>query len=347
MNRRKPTDLGRAVSRFFQEYLPAQRGMSVNTIRSYRDAMLLVLRFLSEDTGRRIERLNLTDFTALRVERFLNHLETERANSITTRNTRLAALHTFARFLIAQHPEFMAPLQQVLGIAFKRGAIQRPIEYLEHSEIEALLARIDRTNWAGQRDYALFALMFNTGARVQEILDLKVRDIRFDPPHQVRLHGKGGKMRLCPIWPRTAKLLWDFANTKHPSQTSGECPVDVPLFRNRRGNGLTRFGVRYLLRKYLPSSLKEKTGNPERRIHPHSLRHSTAIHLLKAGVDFATISQWLGHASLNTTMRYARADIDIKRQALSQVFPESFSAPPAAGHVRIDGSELEVWLRRL
>ena len=245
MNSRKPTDLGRAVSRFFQEYLPAQRGMSVNTIRSYRDAMLLVLRFFSEDTGRRIERLKLTDFTALRVERFLNHLETKRANSITTRNTRLAAFHTFARFLITRHPELIAPLQEILGIEFKRGAIKRPIEYLEYTEIEELLARIDRTDWAGQRDYALFALMFNTGARVQEILDLKVRDIRFDPPHQVRLQGKGSKIRLCPIWPRTAKLLWDLANSDHPAQTSTENMEDVPLFWNRRGGVLTRFGVRY------------------------------------------------------------------------------------------------------
>lgn len=345
MNRQKSTEFGRAISLFFQEHLPAQRGMSVNTIHSYRDAILLILHFISKDAGRRIERLKLTDFTPRRVERFLNYLETKRGNSIATRNARLAAIHSFVRFLITRHPEFIAPLQEIIEIAFKRGAIKRPIEYLEYSEIETLLNGIDRTDWAGQRDYALFALMFNTGARVQETLNLKMRDVRFDPPHQVRLQGKGGKIRLCPIWPRTAKLLWDFANTPHPAQRSSENMENVPLFRNRCGGALTRFGVRYLLRKYLPPSLKNSTDT-EKFFHPHSIRHSTAIHLLKAGVDFATISQWLGHASLTTTMRYARADIDLKRQALTQVFPETL-APPVAGHVRFDGSELVDWLRRL
>jgi site-specific recombinase XerD len=346
MNNRKSTDFGKAISQFFLEYLPAQRGMSVNTIRSYRDSILLMLRFFSSDTGRKIEKLKLEDFTVARTVRFLNYLESNRENCIATRNTRLAAIHTLASFLISGNPELIAPLQDILGIEFKRGEIKHPIEYLERTEMEELLAKIDRSNWAGQRDYLLFALMFNTGARVQEIVNLKIRDVRFDPPHQVRLQGKGGKIRLCPIWPLTAKLLWKLVNTAHPTQTAGEVDGEDPLFRNHRGGKLTRFGVRYLLRKYLPPSLKQGSGRSEKRIHPHSIRHSTAIHLLKAGVDFATISQWLGHASLQTTMRYARADLDLKRQALSQVFPETLGTPKA-GHIRLDGSELERWLRRL
>ena len=320
--------------------------MSVNTIRSYRDSILLMLRFFSNDTGRKIEKLKLADFTAARIVQFLNYLESNRGNCIATRNARLAAIHTLARFLISGNPELIASLQEILGIEFKRGEIKRPIEYLEHTEMEELLARIDRSNWAGQRDYALFALMFNTGARVQEILNLKIRDVRFDPPHQVRLQGKGGKIRLCPIWARTAKLLWKLTNTAQPAQLAAEAEGYNPLFRNQRGGTLTRFGIRYLLRKHLPPPLKQGAGKPEKRIHPHSIRHSTAVHLLKAGVDFATISQWLGHASLQTTMRYAKADLDLKRQALSQVFPETLGTPKA-GHIRLDGSELEKWLRRL
>ncbi len=348
MSNLKSTDFGKTISQFFQEYLPAQRGVSVNTIRSYRDSILLMLHFFSNDTGRKIEKLKLADFTSARIEQFLNYLESNRGNSIATRNARLAAIHTLARFLISGNPELIAPLQDILGIEFKRGAIKRPIEYLEHTEIEEFLARIDRSNWVGQRDYALFALMFNTGARVQEIVNLKKRDVRFDPPHQVRLLGKGGKIRLCPIWPATAKLLWKLVITAHSTQTGVELEGKDPLFRNQRGGNLTRFGVRYLLCKYLPPSLNqgEGKGKSEKRIHPHSIRHSTAIHLLKAGVDFATISQWLGHASLQTTMRYARADLDLKRQALSQVFPETLGTPKA-GHIRLDGSELERWLRRL
>jgi site-specific recombinase XerD len=181
--------------------------------------------------------------------------------------------------------------------------------------------------------------MFNTGARVQEVLNLKIRDVRFDPPHQVRLLGKGNKIRLCPIWPRTAKLLQELAKA---SSTSSEEPADAYLFQNRHGKALTRFGVRYLLRKYLSGG----QSGPSKRLHPHSLRHTTAVYLLKAGVDFATISQWLGHANINTTMRYARVDMDIKRQVLTQVFPETLAAP-AGGRVRLDGTQISDWLKRL
>lgn len=163
---------------------------------------MLFLRFASSDARRTVERLDITDLDRGRVMRFLEHLENIRGNGIATRNTRLAALHTFARFLAAEHPEHLAMLQAVLSIPFKRGAQEVPIEYFEAEEMAALLQSIDRTAPGGQRDYNLFALLFNTGARVQEILDLRVRDVRLDPPQQLRLHGKGGKMRLCPIWPK-------------------------------------------------------------------------------------------------------------------------------------------------
>ncbi|HEY1257025.1 MAG TPA: tyrosine-type recombinase/integrase, partial [Terracidiphilus sp.] len=281
--------------------------------------------------------------TADRVGRFLALLETARQNSITTRNARLAALHTFARFLVAGNPDHMAALQQVLGIPFKRGARAAPIEYLENAEIEVLLASIDRSTLSGQRDYAMFSLMFNTGARVQEILNLRVRDVRLESPFQVRLAGKGKKMRVCPVWPQTAKLLKDLIQKQY---AGGENPADQPIFLNERGAAMTRFGVRYLLQKYVSAGTTAAPTLAGKRIHPHSLRHTTAIHLLKAGVDFATISQWLGHASLNTTMRYARADIDLKRQALAQVFPEVL-APPKGGAFAFHGDGIIGWLHRL
>ena len=252
-------------------------------------------------------------------------------------------MHTFARFLIAENPDHMAALQQVLGIPFKRGALAAPIEYLERAEIEALLAGIDRRTPTGQRDYAMFSLMFNTGARVQEILNLRVRDVRLEPPCQVRLAGKGNKVRLCPIWPRTARLLKELIRKQYDGQ---EGSADQPVFLNGRGASLTRFGVRYLLQKHITATMNVAPTLAGKRIHPHSLRHTTAIHLLKAGVDFATISQWLGHASLNTTMRYARADIDLKRQALSQLFPDVL-APPKGGAFVFRGEDVTGWLRRL
>jgi integrase/recombinase XerD len=339
----QPTGLGRSIVRFFQEYLPTLRGMSRHTIQSYRDGMILFLGFAAKDCRRPIEALDLADITADRVGHFLAFLEVERENAIATRNARLAAIHTFARFLIAENPDHMTALQQVLGIPFKRGARAAPIEYLEKSEIEALLARMDRKTPAGRRDYAMFSLMFNTGARVQEILDLRVRDLRLDPPCQVRLAGKGNKVRLCPIWPRTAQLLKDLIQKQSPGS---ENPADQPVFLNGRGAAMTRFGVRYLLQKYIAAGVNAAPTLAGKRIHPHSLRHTTAIHLLKAGVDFATISQWLGHASLNTTMRYARADIDLKRQALAQVFPEVL-APPKGGAFVFHDDGITGWLRRL
>ena len=343
MKTQQPTQLGRGVVRFFQEYLPSLRGMSPHTLRSYRDAMVLLLRFVAHDAHRPIEVLEITDLSAERIAHFLQFLETERHNGIATRNARLAAIHAFARFFAAERPEHLGVLQHILGIPFKRGTKESPIEYFESGEVQALLNSINRSAPSGQRDYTLFALMFNTGARVQEIINLRLRDLRLDPPCQVRLQGKGNKVRFCPIWPGTAQLLRQLIEGQHltdPEQT------DAPLFTNRQGTTLTRFGVRYLLRKYLALSCAAVSTIQGKRLHPHSLRHTTAIHLLKAGVDFATISQWLGHASLNTTMRYARADIDLKRQALMQVFPDTL-APPPTKDFSPERADLEGWLRRL
>jgi integrase/recombinase XerD len=343
MKRPPPMSLGYWVQRFFQEYLPTLRGMSLHTIRSYRDALLLFLRFLAQDTHRRIETLAITDLTADRIEKFLMSLERERHNGIATRNARLAALHTFARFLTSQRPENLADLQAILATPFKRGARQAPIEYFDGHELDALFKSINRSSTSGVRDYALFALMFNTGGRVQEILNLRVQDLRLEPPYQVRLYGKGNRTRLCPIWPATAKCLQAHLAQRHPNASDSD---STSVFCNRNGGGLTRFGVRYLLRKYLAVSSGRVPTLRGKRLHPHSVRHSTAVSLLKSGVDFATIAQWLGHASLNTTMRYARSDLDLKRAALAQVFP-TVIAPPKSGRLRVDGAELTTWLRRL
>jgi site-specific recombinase XerD len=338
-----PTDLGQELVRFFEEFLPGQRGLSPNTVRSYRDALVLWLQFTATDAKRPVERLQIRDLTAERVIAFLNHLEAGRGNGIATRNARLGAIHVFARFLAGRHPEVLGTLQRVIALPYKRGAHEAPISYLERSEIEAVLQSIDRSTLLGRRDYALFALMFNTGARVQEALDVRRRDVRLEAPPQIRLHGKGNKVRLCPIWPVTAKLL--DAYVRELPSTDGD-PAEALLFTNARGRPLTRFGVRYLLRRYVEAAAERSPGMRAKIIHPHSLRHSTAIALLKSGVDFATISQWLGHAGLNTTMRYARADIDLKRQAISQVFPDAL-APPRGGRFQPDGRDLVGWLRRM
>jgi site-specific recombinase XerD len=343
MSRATPTDLGRDLVKFFEDFLPAQRGLSPHTIRSYRDALVLLLQFTSRDLKRPVERLDISHLTTDRIARFLASLETDRHNGIATRNARLGAIHVFARFMAAHRPEHLGSLQRLIGMPFKHGAREAPIEYLERGEMDALLHSIDRTSRLGRRDYALFALMFNTGARVQEVLDLRVRDVRFDAPAQVRLLGKGKKARVCPLWPTTARLL---ARLISEADSSPDDPANRLLFTNARGGALTRYGVRYLLRRYVRKATQVAPTLRGKKLHPHSLRHSTAVALLKAGVDFATISQWLGHAGLNTTMRYARADLDLKRQTLAQVFPDAL-APPRGGRLLIDGSDVIGWLRRI
>ena len=343
MKRKASPELAQLIQRFFEDYLPGLRGMSTHTIHSYRDATVLFLRFIARETGRGIETLEITDLTAARVEGFLMSLERERHNGITTRNTRLAALHTFARFVVLRQPQRLAQFQAILNVPFKRGARETPIEYFDSRELDALFKSIDRASPQGTRDYALFALMFNTGGRVQEILDLAVQDFRLESPHQVRLRGKGNKVRVCPLWPATVKCLR--AYLEQQSRTLDK-PDNTRLFSNRNGAPLTRFGVRYLLHKYVAAAAKRVATLRGKSLHPHCLRHTTALSLLKSGVDFATISQWLGHSTLNVTMRYARSDIDLKRAALSQVFPDAI-APPKAGKLRVDGAELTNWLRRL
>jgi site-specific recombinase XerD len=343
MSRSTPTALGRDLMTFFEDFLPAQRGLSPHTIRSYRDALLLLLRFSARDLRRTVDRLDVPDLTVERVTRFLAALENERGNGIATRNARLGAIHVFARYLAGQRPEHLGTLQRIIGMPFKRGAIEAPIEYLERAELDALLKSIDRTTPLGRRDYALFAFMFNTGARVQEVLDLRIADVRLEAPPQARLLGKGRKTRICPLWPATARLLRELIAERTARDTEADSPL---IFTNARGRPMTRYGVRYLLRRYVQKASRVAPSLKTKRLHPHSIRHSTAVALLKSGVDFATISQWLGHAGLNTTMRYARADLDLKRRALAQAFPDAV-APPPGGRLLLTGVDLAGWLRKL
>jgi site-specific recombinase XerD len=234
---------------------------------------------------------------------FHHYLEVERHNIPATRNVWLAAIHAFFRYCAAEHPDRMELCQRILAVPFKR-ARSRSIEYLEFDEIQAVLTTIDRNTVDGRRDYALLATMFNTGARVQEIVSLRVSDVRFDKPPQVRLFGKGRKERICPLWPQTAEILREFL-----AERAGEPLVSEPLFRNRDGAILSRFGVRYILRKHCARAQTARPTLAGKRLHPtHSMGHSTAVHLLRAGVDIFTISQWLGHASVTTTQGIERAN---------------------------------------
>ena len=339
MKTEQPNALARALRDYFGDHLPRLRGLSLHTIHSYRDSLSLLLRYVAVARERSIVQLDLADIDSDTVVAFLQHLEEERGNSPSTRNVRLAAIHAFFRYLAGRHPDLLEQCQGILGVPFKRTS-SRPVDYLEYDEIQAILAAVDRTTTAGRRDYALLATMFNTGARVQEVLDLRPCDLQLVRPSHARLRGKGRKERLCPLWPQTSQLLRQLLVEGGTDLGSQE-----PVFLNRRDEPLTRFGVRYILAKYCDRARLSTPSLVRKQLHPHSMRHSTAVHLLRSGVDLVTISHWLGHASVNTTNRYASVDLEAKRDAINRIDPGEDLAPLVAAW-RSDASILD-WLEAL
>jgi site-specific recombinase XerD len=334
-----PNLLARALRDFFTDHLPRLRGLSPHTLQSYRDSLALLLRFVAARRARALVSLDLADLDTDAVIAFLQHLETDRHNIAATRNVRLAAIHAFFRYLAVRHPDRLEHSQRILAVPFKRARIP-VVDYLEYEEIQAVLAAVDRHTVDGRRDFALLVTMFNTGARVQEILDVRPCDLQLINPFQVRLVGKGRKERICPLWQETAQVLRAHLSERHLESCSKE-----RLFRNHRGEPLTRFGVRYILAKYCARAAAAVPTLRGKRLHPHSMRHSTAVHLLKAGVDLTTIRHWLGHASVNTTNRYASVDLEMKREAIERAQPLGEYPTPAAPW-RTDASILE-WLEAL
>jgi integrase/recombinase XerD len=310
-----PTALASALHEFFSDHLPRLRGMSPHTLHSYRDSLKLLLCFVSNRQGKDVSYLELEDIGPPQVMDFLQHLETDRHNTPATRNVRLAGIHSFFRFCAGRYPERLEHCQRMLSIPFKR-THTRSVEYLEFGEIQTVLSAIDRKIPDGRRDYALLVTMFNLGARVQEILDLRPCDLQLERPRQARLFGKGRKERICPLWPQTADLIKLLLIERKVEPTSRE-----PLFRNHRGEPLTRFGIRYILSKYCERAKGREATLAAKRLHPHSMRHSTAVHLHQAGVDLTTISHWLGHASVTTTNRYTTVDLETKREAIKKAKP--------------------------
>lgn len=333
-----PNPLARALRDFFSNHLPRLRGVSPHTVQSYRDSLALLLRFVAEQQRRSVAALDFDDIKPSDVIAFLGHLERARGNAVSTRNVRLAAIHAFFRYVAQSRPERLEQCQRILAIPFKRSGL-RSVEYLEYEEIAVVLSAIDRSTKAGRRDYTLVATMFNTGARVQETVDLRAGDLQLTRPFHVRLFGKGRKERICPLWSETAEVL-----RQHCVEQRIDLRSNAPIFTNRHGIALTRFGVRYILRKYFERAQATTPSMTKKRLHPHSMRHSCAVHLLKAGVDLSTISQWLGHASINTTNRYATVDLEIKREAIARARP--VEGPPPDASWRRDPTILE-WLEAL
>ena len=259
-----PTKLATALRAFFAQHLPLTRGLSPRTVLSYRDTFVLLLRFLAAHHVCAVVDLDLKHLRPEDILVFLDHLETERKNSVATRNARLAAIHAFARFLATRDPEQVEESQRIIAIPIKRGPA-RPVDYLEGNEIGAMLEAVSPKQSDHIRDRALLLTLFNTGARVQEMLDIRACDLQLDSPTYVRLRGKGRKERLCPLWPETVASLRALLSVLPFSSAES-----VPLFRNHRGERMTRFGVRYLLRRYAERARSAAPTLASKRIHPHT-----------------------------------------------------------------------------
>lgn len=296
---------------FFEQWLVQQRNYSAHTVRSYRDTWRLFLRFVSSRLNRPVAQLTLPQLTAAEVLAFLQHIEEERKDSIGTRNCRLAALRSFFSYVAGRNPVAIAQCAEVVRIPTKRG-IQSALCPLELHEVNAILAQPDRSKPEGQRDHALLCFLFNSGARIQEALDVCPQAIHFACPPYVRLFGKGRRERFCPLWPETADLLK--ALLKRQPRANNE-----PIFVNRYGEPLGASGVRFKLAQYVAAAAEHFPSLVHKKVSPHRFRHAMAVQLVASNIDVTVIRSWLGHVSLDTTNLYAQANVETKRQALEAI----------------------------
>ncbi len=331
-------DFAAFVQSFFGDYLTAQRRLSPNTVLSYRDAFKLFLAFAAQHRARRVVDLGFEDVGPKTVLAFLEHLETERGCSVRTRNVRLAALHTFFRYVAAREPRVMALCQQISAIPVKR-ARQVPVVYLEFPEVVHILKSIDRSTWRGDRDHLLIHMLFETGARAQEVASMRVSAFRLSPPCQVRIFGKGRKERICPIRTSTAALI-----DAHLRRRGVELAGDPPLFVAATGRPLTRHGILRAVQRRVHQAAQSMPTLAAKRVGAHTFRHTAAVHLLRSGNALPVIRSWLGHVSVVTTDHYTHVDIETKRRALEATEP--VPCPPEMPSWKQDPDLLQ-WLESL
>lgn len=329
--------LPRLLQDFFRVHLVARRNLSPHTVRAYRDALVLLLRFAARRRAGDVTRLDLMCLGQTTVLAFLEDLETRRGNGIRTRNARLAAIHSFFRYVAAEEPAAAELCRSVLSIPAKR-APQPALVCLSRDEITHLLDTPDGARRKGRRDAALLWFLYNTGARAQEVVDVRLPALRLSAPAQVRLFGKGRKERLCPLWSQTVKRLRDMLRDRDTADSA-----DQPLFLNAAGRPLTRFGLRHVVRKCVATAATSCPSLDTKPISPHTFRHTTALHLLQSGIELNVVRCWLGHASVETTHGYVEVDLEMKRAALAA------TAPPDDGLRRPAWSEpdLLAWLESL
>ncbi|KAA3509362.1 tyrosine-type recombinase/integrase [Agrobacterium vitis] len=298
------------IQRFFTDRLCTQMEASPHTIAGYRDTFRLLIRYAGSRRGKPPTKLTIEDLDADLVADFLTHVETARGNTARTRNTRLAAIRSFFRYVAMTDPTWLLHCQRILSMPSKR-YVKRSVTFLDADEIAALMAAPDRTTWVGRRDYALLLLALQTGLRASELIGLRCKDVVLGDGAHIRCIGKGRKERSTPLRRDTAKLIRGWIGERSDS--------DSPLFPSIRGERLSRDALEHLVRKHCLTASRACPSLASKRVTPHTLRHSTAMELLHHGVDQSVIALWLGHESVETTQIYIHADMRLKEKALSQV----------------------------
>jgi integrase/recombinase XerD len=308
--------IGPWIRRFLLEHLVAERNLSINTQKSYRDMLTQLLPFLAAQIAKPVDRLAVGDLSAKQIRSFLRHIEVSRRCGPSTRNQRLAGIHALARFIGERCPEHIEWCHQVRLIPFKK-AMEPSMTCLDREEIKALLAVPARSTLQGERDYAALLFLYNSGARASELAALTVADLDCYA-RTVRILGKGNKVRTCPLWPPTIDVLRPLIAGRSPAER---------LFLNRSHQPLTRSGIHALVKRCSKRAQVSAPSLAKKQVGPHVIRHSTASHLLRAGVDLNTIRGWLGHVSIDTTNIYAEIDLDTKARALAACSVDDTHSP--------------------
>jgi integrase/recombinase XerD len=338
MSRLASRGLFAQVQAYFTEYLPKQRGASVHTVRAYRDALTLLIKFVADQRGRGVASLQLSDIDVDAVTRFLDHIELQRSNTAATRNCPRAAIRGFFKHLLRNDLAHSQQYMRVLAIPAKK-ARQRPAIYLEADDVRLIINMPDRRTHDGWRDYTLLLFLYNCGARVSEAAGLRWHDLQLTAPRHVRLFGKGKKERLLPLWSETANALHRLRGFGHGADQ--DC-----VFLNQHGQPLTRDGIAYVLAKHATAAARANPALQRKRITPHVLRHSCAVAMLQSGADVTVIRDYLGHASVATTGRYITTNLQMKRAAM-QAFWKKAGIEPANTKAWRPKADLLAFLRSL
>jgi len=310
----EPTDFAYYLTEFLSKHLPCTVGLSPNTIMSYRDTFSVFLEFCCEHKKIKPEKLSLDDLNRKLVEEYLQWLEKNRKCIASTRNVRLSAFHSFCRYLQMEFPDYIHRAQQIISIPMKRTK-KISIEYITLDAMKFLLEKPDKMTKKGRKDMVLLSLLYDSAARVQELADLKVGDIRTASPSTVKLTGKGNKSRIVPLMKPMAELLKQYLKENNLTEPYA---FGHPLFSNRSKDKLTRAGIAYIVKKYAGEAIKDAPALFPDKLSPHCFRHSKAIHLLQSGVNLVYLRDFLGHVDIQTTEIYARIDSEMKRKALEK-----------------------------